>query len=209
MKQGKATSIATEMGQVAAAAAAKTYASITGKSAGSTSVTSRPPQRTGPQPGTQQTSGSATPTVRIGITEPKRSSYKRGTASTASHGMSIAVKTIRPSHLDNKCLAVSRIDRSISPEQFRSYVNLIAGKPIDILYLKEIQKKDFKKWRTVVLELSPDNYTLLSDENLWDPSVGIKEFSGYKYWRNQNKVSTGISTTIQANTSVGQSWALA
>ena len=65
--------------------------------------------------------------------------------------------------------------------------------------------KDLKKWRTAVLELSPEDYDLLSDENLWHPSLGIKEFSGYKYWRNQKEDSTA-NISIQANTIVGQSW---
>ena len=85
---------------------------------------------------------------------------------------------------------------------------MIAKKEIDILYIKEIQRKDFKKWRTVVLELSPDDYALLSDENLWHPELGIKEFSGYKYWRNQRQDSTANTTVqpVQPNTIVGQSW---
>ena len=125
--------------------------------------------------------------------------------------MSIAAKTIRPpTHLDNKCLVVSRIDWNSKPSEFRAYVNSIAGKDINILYLKEIQRKDFTLWRTVVLELSPDDYTLLSDETIWHPDLGIKEFSGYKFWRNQRKTATGpstdTSTPIVANTSVGQSW---
>ena len=194
--QGKDTVTAKMVGKVAATAVAKTYASA--------ALVNRPTAKHSPmQVPTRQHTQS--PPARIGYVPAKPSSYKRGNASPMNT-TSIAFKHIRPAHLDNKCLAVSRIDRSISKTQCREYINAIAKKEINILFLKDITRKDFKKWRTIVLELSPEDYTLLSDENLWDPSIGIREFSGYKYWRNEKKTNTQISPTNQPNTSVGESW---
>ena len=204
IKQGKDRTAQSEMAQVAAVAAAKTFASVTSKSTGNPNVSSRPAHSTGARPRTHPTQAPGTSIAAIAAV-PKPSSYKRGTAPNADSGISIAAKSIRPSHLDNKCLVVSKINYSTTKEEFKSYVNMIAKKEIDILYIKEIQRKDLKKWRTAVLELSPEDYALLSDENLWDPDLGIKEFSGYKYWRNQRQDSTA-NTTIQPNTIVGQSW---
>ena len=224
MEKGIEKSIALEMGDVAAAATAKTYASIISKTnVNPGNATSRPgatPRQgsgIGQQPGARaqptpppndqprepSTSGHNTASTNIGITNPKPSSYKRGTA--VSQTRSIAAKITRPSHLDNKCLVVSRIGRNTSKEDIKSYVNEIADKEIDIKYLQDITRKDFTKWRTIVLEISPEDYTILSDESIWDPSMGIKEFSGYKYWHNDRRRPT--ATSPPPNSTVGQSWA--
>ena len=73
----------------------------------------------------------------------------------------------------------------------------------------QITRKDFTKWRTIVLELSPEDYTILSDESIWDSYMGISEFSGYKYWHNDRRRPTAASPqpSPQPNTRVGQSWA--
>ena len=197
--QGKDNAVAKMAGKAAATAVAKTIFTY----ATAAKVNQPHVKHTPMQAPTRQHTQS--PPTRIGYVPAKPSSYKRGNASPMNTA-SIAFKYIRPAHLDNKCLAVSRIDRNISKTQCREYINEIAKKEINILFLKDITRKDFKKWRTIVLELSPDDYTLLSDENLWDPSIGIREFSGYKYWRNEKKTSTQISPTNQSNTSVGESW---
>ena len=136
---------------------------------------------------------------------PKPSLYKRGTAT--SQTTSIAYKNIRPAHLDNKCLVVSRIIPDTTDQELKDHVNEIAGKPINIKHIKNITRKDFTKWRTVVLELTPDDFNLLLDENRWDPSLGIREFSGYKYWHNERRNANTASPPNRPNTTVGQSWA--
>ena len=140
-------------------------------------------------------------------TTTKQSTYKRGTAVATATTSNIAYTPTRPDHYNNKCLVVSRVNRGITEQRFKDYVDTIAKKKINILYLKDITKKGFKHWYTYVLELSPDDYTLLSNENLWYSSLGIKEFSGKKYWRYDNKTSNANATpNLQPTTAVGDSW---
>ena len=111
--------------------------------------------------------------------------------------------------MENKCLVVTRLDRDTTKEDLISYVNEIANKEVNIKYLQDITRKDFTKWRTIVLELSPEDYTILSDESIWDSYMGISEFSGYKYWHNDRRRPNVASPqpSPQPNTRVGQSWA--
>ena len=103
-------------------------------------------------------------------------------------------------------MVVSRIVPDTTDQELKDHVNEIAGKPINIKHIQNITRKDFTKWRTVVLELSPDDFTLLSDVNRWDPSLGIREFSGYKYWHNERRNANTASPSNRPNTTVGQSW---
>ena len=80
--------------------------------------------------------------TRTGIAAvPKSSSYKRGAAPTTNPSMGIAAKSIRPSHLDNKCLVVSKINFSTTKEDFKSYVNMIAKKKLTYSTLRKYKEK--------------------------------------------------------------------
>ena len=58
------------------------------------------------------------------------SPFTRGT-STSAVDHSIATK--KPSYLSNKCLVVRGIEKGTSQAEFQTYVNNIAGKPINFL----------------------------------------------------------------------------
>ena len=189
VERGVDRATAVEMGGVAAAATIKTYASMISKSNGNpvpgavtppprpgSGIVQRPGPRAQPTPLPSQTREHNTASTRIGETNARPSRYKRGTAQPQSR--SIAAKITRPSHLENKCLVVTRLDRDTTKEDLISYVNEIANKEVNIKYLQDITRKDFTKWRTIVLELSPEDYTILSDESIWDSYMGISEFSG-------------------------------
>ena len=129
--QGKDNAVAKMAGKAAATAVAKTIFTYA-----TAAKVNRPHVKHTPmQAPTRQHTQS--PPTRIGYVPAKPSSYKRGNASPMNTG-SIAFKYIRPAHLDNKCLAVSRIDRNISKTQCREYINEIAKKEINILFLKEL-----------------------------------------------------------------------
>ena len=62
--------------------------------------------------------------------------------------------------------------------------------------------KDFSNWRTVAMELSIEDYEILSNPDIWDSNLRIKDFVGRRYWHNK-------ASTLSANerkSTVYQSW---
>lgn len=134
-------------------------------------------------------------------TKPKIShygQYKKG----KSNSTLISIAAERPKYLDSKCLVVSRVKRGITKDQFMNYVNTIAGKNITFLNSPRNLAKDYSKWRTVAIEISDEDYQILSNPEIWDSNLMIKDFKGRRYWH--NKAST--MTANERKSTVYQSW---
>ena len=123
--------------------------------------------------------------------------YKKG--KVVAPDISIAAE--RPKYLDSKCLVVSRVNRDTSKSQFQNYINSIAGKNIKILNCRNLAK-DYSRWRTVAIELCDEDYSILSNQDLWDSELRIKDFVGRRFWHNK----ASIMTANERKSSVYQSW---
>ena len=62
--------------------------------------------------------------------------------------------------------------------------------------------KDYSKWRTIAIEISDEDYQILSNPEIWDSNLMIKDFKGRRYWH--NKAST--MTANERKSTVYQSW---
>ena len=124
--------------------------------------------------------------------------YKKGKCVSSDN--SIAAE--RPKYLDGKCLVVSRIKRDTTKSDFISYINRIAGKNVNFLSSPRNLAKDYSTWRTVAIELSNEDYEILSNPDIWDSNLRIKDFVGRRYWHNK----ASIMSVNERKSTVYQSW---
>ena len=126
--------------------------------------------------------------------------YRKGIAVTSTN--SIAAK--RPVYLNNKCLVVSRIDRDTTIPQLQAYVNERSGKNIKFLYEPKNLAYEYARWRTIAIELSDEDYDLLSKPEFWEANIRIRDFVGRRWWRNP---ASNLSANERQN-SIRQQWTL-
>ena len=86
--------------------------------------------------------------------------------------------------------------------QFQEYINEIAKKNVKFLHTPRNLAKDYSEWRTIAIELSDEDYEILSNPNVWHPRFRIKDFVGRRFWRNKASI---ISPT-ERKSAVFQSW---
>ena len=77
---------------------------------------------------------------------------------------------------------VRGIEKGTSQAEFQTYVNNIAGKPINFLYVKCISR-DYSPWVTLALELSNEDYDILAEPCIWESNIQIQNFVGWRWWR--------------------------
>ena len=124
--------------------------------------------------------------------------YKRGKGEYTD----INIAAERPKWLDHKCLVVSRVKKETTMSQFQEYINEIAKKNVKFLHTPRNLAKDYSEWRTIAIELSDEDYEILSNPNVWHPRFRIKDFVGRRFWRNKASI---ISPT-ERKSAVFQSW---
>ena len=88
--------------------------------------------------------------------------------------------------MNNKCVVISGINKDVTPEEFQTYVNDIAGREINCLHIVPLNKAD-SWWRTIALELSEEDYLLLNNPEIWAAGIRIRDFRGWKFWRGNNR----------------------
>ena len=106
--------------------------------------------------------------------------YKKGTAVSSNNG--IGAK--RPAYLDNKCLVISHVNIETGIPQLQNYVNERAGRNVKFLHEPINMAKEYSKWRTIAIELSDNDYELLSKPEFWDSNILLRDFKGRRWWRN-------------------------
>ena len=124
--------------------------------------------------------------------------YKRGKGEYTD----INIAAERPKWLDHKCLVVSRVKKETTMSQFQEYINEIAKKNVKFLHTPRNLAKEYSEWRTIAIELSDEDYEILSNPNVWHPRFRIKDFVGRRFWRNKASI---ISPT-ERKSAVFQSW---
>ena len=194
VKSGKTEEETQEIAMNAATETCKSYAEMLAKKRSNVKINNgvnvRPVAGAVAQPWQTQNKNNKAKKSHIG-------QYKKGKCLTPE--LSIAAK--RPKYLDSKCLVVSGVDRETSKTQFQNYINSIAGKNINFLGCRNLAK-DYSRWRTVAIELCDEDYLILSNPDLWDSKLLIKDFVGRRYWH--NKAST--MTANERKSTVYQSW---
>ena len=126
------------------------------------------------------------------------SQYKKGKCESSL--ISIAAKKTK--YLEGKCLVVSQVKSDSTKVEFINYINSIAGKNVKFLSSPRNLAKDYSNWRTIAIEISDEDYQILSNSEIWDSKLRIKDFIGRRYWH--NKAST--MTANQRKSAVYQSW---
>ena len=87
----------------------------------------------------------------------------------------------RPKFVKNKCLVIQGLRKGLSQKQFLDFINDAAGKEVNISHI-QILSKEYAPWMTVALEMDNENYEILSDISIWDNSIGIRDYVGWRYW---------------------------
>ena len=83
--------------------------------------------------------------------------------------------------MENKCLMIKGLRKDLSPAQCLEYINRTAKKTVDILKIAIISR-EYTPWLTVAVELNTSDYDLLSDINIWENSIGMRDFIGWRHW---------------------------
>ena len=122
----------------------------------------------------------------------KVSPFMRGRATTDSDDVFISQK---PEYLKNKCLVIRGLKKGITRAQFRSFINETGGRDIIRSFINETAGRDinvfhdvcisreYSKWLTVAIEISENDYETLSDPNIWNNNIQIRDFIGRRWWR--------------------------
>ena len=115
--------------------------------------------------------------------------YRRGKAVASGNNTVMQ----RPFSMENKCMVIQGLKR-ITREQCMSFIKNTASKDIDVLHI-EILSKTTSSWMTVAIELKEEDYNHLSNMDLWHPSIGIREYVGWRFWHKMKRpeVSTEMS----------------
>ena len=129
---------------------------------------------------------------------PKFAQYKKGT----NQAIGIDIAAEKPKYMEHKCIVVSRVKRETTIPQIQDYINKIANKNVKFLHSPVNIAKDYSEWRTLAIELSNEDYNILSNPNLWSAKLRIKDFVGRRFWRNK---ASNISANERRST-VNQSW---
>ena len=105
--------------------------------------------------------------------------YQKGTA-TAINGVSIA----RPKSeiVQNKALVVSGMPLDINGTKMKKYIHAKAKREVELLKVIRLDR-EFAGWAAVVIELSDDDYNLLSSPDFWEEDVYIRAWTGPRFWR--------------------------
>ena len=121
-----------------------------------------------------------TPTARDGNRN-KLSSvspYQRGKSDAPASDI---VMQRRPKFMENKCLVMQGLRKGISHNQCIDYIKKTAGRDVNVLHL-EILSREYSPWMTVAIELNEEDYDVLSNINIWENSIGIRDYVGWRHW---------------------------
>ena len=77
--------------------------------------------------------------------------------------------------------------KDASREECIEYINTTADNKVKILGI-HIISREYSPWLTVAVELNTQDYELLSDINIWEPSIGIREYVGWRHWHGKRPI---------------------
>ena len=97
---------------------------------------------------------------------------------------------------------ISKVDTKITMKEVQDYENNKVGKSIQFLHEPINLAYEYSSWRTIAIELSDNDYELLSKPEIWPSDTTLRDFTGQRWWR--NKASN--LTPIERKSSVRQQW---
>ena len=65
--------------------------------------------------------------------------------------------------------------------EFMNYIKSIAGKNVEFLSTSRNLAKDYSNWRTIAIEISDEDYQILSNPDIWGLELRIKDFVGRRF----------------------------
>ena len=86
--------------------------------------------------------------------------------------------------MNNKCLVISGLRKDASRDECLEYIDRTAKRKIDVLHI-EILAREYSPWLTIAVELNATDYELLTDINLWDKAIRIRDFIGWRFWHGE------------------------
>ena len=90
----------------------------------------------------------------------------------------------KPTFMKNKCLVISGLRKDASREDCLQYINKTVNRNINVLHI-EILAREYSPWLTIAVELNETDYELLSNINLWEKAIRIRDFIGWRFWHGQ------------------------
>ena len=110
----------------------------------------------------------------------KTAPYRRGNADNTESNMVMK----KPTFMKNKCLVISGLRKDASREDCLQYINKTVNRNINVLHI-EILAREYSPWLTIAVELNETDYELLSNINLWEKAIRIRDFIGWRFWHGQ------------------------
>ena len=110
--------------------------------------------------------------------------YKRGTGTLATTGTSLA--PAKPEYLKYKVLVVHGIDKSVTKQRLQDVINEKAGKSITLHHIAPLHRE--LSWcATLAIELSDEDYDMLSQQDFWEERIKIRQWLGWRFWRSEKR----------------------
>ena len=66
--------------------------------------------------------------------------------------------------------------------KLQGYIDWKAGRQIELLHVERLNR-EYSKWGSVAIELSDENYALLSQPDFWEKDVLTRPWKGWRFWR--------------------------
>ena len=104
--------------------------------------------------------------------------YKRGNSDNAT-GKAVIQK---PRYMENKCLVIRGLRKDLEKDECLQYIKDTAKSEINVLHMACLSRK-YSPWLTIAIELDTGDYNILSDINIWENHISIREFVGWRFWR--------------------------
>ena len=122
----------------------------------------------------------------------KSAPYKHGNA--ASNGQNMV--TQKPMYKKNKCLVIRGLRKDASETECVNYIDKTAGRKIDLLHMA-ILSREYSPWLTIAIELNDTDYELLSDCNIWEKSIAIRDYVGWRSWHGKRLAPHEIKNSVR------------
>ena len=155
----------------------------------------RTPRETQGQSEQWKVQGNSKRKKRLALSVP----YQKGTAAPIV-GFSIA--RTKPLYEQNEALVVSGLPTEINGTMMKAYINSKAGREVELQKVVWLDR-EYAGWAAVVIELSKDDYTELSNPDFWQEGVYIRPWTGQRFWRGAKQK---FLTHQERMTSVRRQW---
>ena len=75
----------------------------------------------------------------------------------------------------------TRLEEKAIKKQCLDFINDTAGENVNVLHI-EILSREYSPWMTIAVEMNNEDYEILSNIDIWDNSIGIRDYIGWRSW---------------------------